>query len=197
MEDRAPRSPRFGLCLLMAFALSTSPSHAGETAPASGGSPTPARQGLPIADAAARAWASDAALVYVENDDELNAAGLCPRWGYLYFSPKLERARAWSVRGTTITVAEDVDVRFEAPALSPAWLDADQALAAAEKGGGGAYRKEFGGKLQTMLLMRGAVVERGPDFPNWTFVYAAPGAPSLYVAVNAADAKVARTWRVR
>jgi hypothetical protein len=46
-----------------------------------------------------------------------------------------------------------------------------------------------------MLLMRGAFSEKDPDVTTWTFVYSAPGAPSLFVVVDATDGKVQRTWR--
>lgn len=47
----------------------------------------------------------------------------------------------------------------------------------------------------TMLLMRGAFSEGDPDTTSWTLVYSAPGAPSLFVVVDAAAGKVQRTWR--
>lgn len=157
--------------------------------------PFAARAGLALASTAAQAWTSDAALVYIENDDELLAGATSVRWGYLFYSPSLERARVWSVRDGHIAAAENLDMRFDAPPVAPEWIDSDRALAAAEDGGGGAFRKEFGGKLVTMLLMRGAFSEGDPDVTTWTFVYSAPGAPSLFVVVDAADGKVQRTWR--
>ena len=191
MDDRALRSPSLASLVVLSLAatLATKPAMAGEPAP------SPAREGLAVAASAARAWASDAVLVYVENDDVLDASGRSPRWGYLFHSPSRERARVWSVRDGRIALAEDLDLRFDAPPVPAGWLDSDAALAAAEKGGGGAFRKEHGGRLETMLLMRGAVSERGADVTTWTFVYRAPGAPSLFVVVNAADGKVQRTWR--
>lgn len=157
--------------------------------------PYAARQGLDLATAAARAWSPDAVLVYLENDEALDPAGASPRWGYLFYSASQDRARVWSVRAGRIAVAENLDMRFNAPPVSADWLDSGRALAAAEHGGGERYRKEFKGKLVTMLLMRGAFSEADPDVTTWTFVYSAPGAPSLFVVVDAADGKVQRTWR--
>lgn len=162
---------------------------------AEGNAAFPARQGLELASTAAQSWSADAALVYIENDDVLGDGATSARWGYLFYSPSLERARVWSVRDGRIAAAENLDMRFDAPPVSGEWIDSGRALAAAEQGGGGAFRKEFGGKLVTMLLMRGAFSEGDPDVTTWTFVYNAPGAPSLFVVVDAADGKVQRTWR--
>ena len=157
--------------------------------------PFAARNGLELASAAAQAWSPDAVLVYVENDDALDPAGVSPRWGYLFYSSQLQRSRVWSVRNGRIAVAENLDMRFDAPPVAADWLDSSAALASAEKGGGAAFCKQSGGKLVTMLLMRGAFSEADPDVTTWTFVYSAPGAPSLFVVVDATDGKVQRTWR--
>ena len=188
MDDR---TWKLTSCLGLALAglLLATPSGAESAAP------FPARQGLALASTAAQAWAADAALVYLENDEALADGASSARWGYLFYSPSLERARVWSVRDGHIAVAENLDMRFDAPPVAPDWIDSGQALAAAESGGGGAFRKEFGGKLVTMLLMRGAFSEGDPDVTTWTFIYNAPGAPSLFVVVDAADGKVQRTWR--
>lgn len=188
MDDRTWKpTPR--LAGLLAALLLATASRA-ETA-----APFAARAGLALASSAAQAWTPDAALVYVENDDELLAGATSARWGYLFYSPSLERSRVWSVRDGRIAAAENLDMRFDAPPVAPAWIDSDRAFAAAEAGGGGAFRKEHGGRLVTMLLMRGAFSEGDPDVTTWTFVYSAPGSPSLFVVVDAADGKVQRTWR--
>ncbi len=188
MDDRTWKltSRLLGACTALLLACS---SHAGTPAAFA------ARQGLELATTAAQAWAADAALVYIENDETLADGANCERWGYLFYSPSLERSRVWSVRDGHIAVAENLDMRFDAPPVSAEWIDSGQALASAEAGGGGAFRKEFGGRLVTMLLMRGAFSEGDPDVTTWTFVYSAPGAPSLFVVVDATDGKVQRTWR--
>jgi hypothetical protein len=135
-------------------------------------------------------------LVYVENDEALDAAaGTSPRWSYLFYSASHDRARVWSVRDDRIVVAEDLDIRFDAPPVAAGWLDSGAAIAAAERGAGDEVRKLNGAHLETMLLMRGAFSEGDPDATTWTLVYRAPGAPSLFVVVSAADGKVQRTWR--
>ncbi len=187
MDDRTWKLTSRLAGMVTAWLLATS-SRAGDAAP------YPARQGLELASTAAQAWSADAALVYIENDDALESA-TSARWGYLFYSPSLERARVWSVRDGRIAVAENLDMRFDAPPVSAEWLDSDRALVAAESGGGEAFRKEYGGKLVTMLLMRGAFSEGDPDRTTWTFVYSAPGSPSLFVVVDAADGRVQRTWR--
>ena len=188
MDDRIPkRFPRAWLVLaglLVAAAC-----------PAADAPPFDAREGLELATAAARAWSPDAALVYVENDEALDPAGASPRWGYLFYSAHEKRARVWSLRHGRIAQAENLDMRFDAPPVLPGWLDSGAALASAEQAGGAEFRHKAGGRLVSMLLMRGAFSEADPDVTTWTFVYEATGAPSLFVVVDAARGKVQRTWR--
>lgn len=154
-----------------------------------------ARSGMELAADAARSWAPDAYLTYVENDDDLDAQGAAVRWGYLFYSPSLDRSRAYSIRDGKIVVAENLDMKFEAPALAAGWIDSDRALAAAEASVGQAFRTKYQGRLTTMLLMRGAFQEGDPDETTWTLVYTSPTAPALFVMVDATGAKVRRTWR--
>lgn len=154
-----------------------------------------ARGGLALAEDAARSWAPDAYLTYVENDDDLDVQGAAIRWGYLFYSPSRDQSRAYSVRDGRILVAENLDMKFEAPALAPDWIDSDRALAAAEASVGQSFRTKYQGRLTTMLLMRGAFQEGDPDETTWTIVYTSPGAPALFVMVDASGAKVRRTWR--
>ena len=188
MDDRT-RKLSVSVCLGLAGLLVAAISPARDAAPCA------ARQGLELASAAAQAWSPDAVLVYLENDEALDPAGASPRWGYLFYSAVQNRARVWSVRNGHIAVAANLDLRFDAPPVSPNWLDSGPALAAAEQGGGAAFRKESRGKLVSMLLMRGAFSEADPDVTTWTFVYSSPGAPSLFVVVDAGNGKVQRTWR--
>jgi len=192
MDDRAPRSSLPTLLAAAALALLCV---AGPVA-AKTATPVAARSGLELASAAAQSWSGDAVLVYVENDEALDAAaGTSPRWSYLFYSASHDRARVWSVRDDRIVVAEDLDIRFDAPPVAAGWLDSGAAIAAAERGAGDVVRKLNGAHLETMLLMRGAFSEGDPDATTWTLVYRAPGAPSLFVVVSAADGKVQRTWR--
>jgi hypothetical protein len=193
MDDRAPRSPFPTRILAVALALSCA---AGRVV-AKDATPFAARGGLELASAAAQSWSGDAVLVYVENDEGLNndAAGTSPRWSYLFYSASQDRARVWSVRGGRIVVAENLDMRFDAPPIAAGWLDSGAAIAAAERSAGDEIRKLHGAHLETMLLMRGAFSEGDPDATTWTLVYRAPGAPALFVVVSAADGKVQRTWR--
>jgi hypothetical protein len=191
MDDRAAQSRKLTLVALLALTVQM----LAGPGPASGAPAYAARQGLELASAAAQSWSGDAVLVYVENDEPLDPAGASSRWGYLFYSASQERARVWSVRDGRIAVAENLDMRFDAPPVAADWLDSAPALAVAEQGGGAGFRKEFGGRLMTMLLMRGAFSEGDPDVTTWTFVYSAPGAPSLFVVVDATAGKVQRTWR--
>jgi hypothetical protein len=163
--------------------------------PADDQTATTARAGLGLAAEAARAWAPDASLIYVENDEPLDPGGAALRWGYLYYSPALDKARAYSVQGGRIVLAENLEVKFEAPPLVSDWMDSGAALEVAEREAGREFRRQHGGQLGTMLLMRGAFQDAQPDQTTWTFVYNSPGAPSLFVVVDASAGKVRRTWR--
>lgn len=174
---------------LMLLAACAGPVAAGERAPFA------ARAGLDLAADAAHSWAGDAALVYLENDEPLDASGAAERWGYLFYSPGQEKSRVYSLRQGKIVVAEYLEMRFEAPPLASDWIDSDAALAAAERGGGREFREKHAGRLGTMLLMRGAFADDDPDQTTWTLIYTAPDGPSLFIVVDASEGKVRRTWR--
>ena len=161
------------------------------------GDPAPyaARAGLDLAAEAARIWAADARLIYVENDEPVAADGTAVRWGYLFHSETRGRARSYTIRDGGILEAADLDFELDAPPLDAAWVDSDVALAAAEKKAGRAYCAEHGGRLATMLLIRGAFDERHPDASTWAVVYTADDQPALTIVIDAADAKVVRQWK--
>jgi len=157
--------------------------------------PFAARAGVAGSAAAAQIWAPDAFLVYVENDEDLDDRGVAPRWGYLYYSPSLQKARAYSLRDGAIAVAEDLEMKFEAPPLAADWVDSDAALRAAEERVGRAFRRKHAGRLSMMLLSRGTFQVDEPDATIWTVIYTSPHAASLFVVVDAAQGRVRRTWR--
>ncbi len=154
-----------------------------------------ARAGLEIATAAAKSWSPDAVLVYLENDEDLDAQGAATRWGYLFYSSSTQKARAYSVRDGRILVAENLGMKFEAPPVAAGWIDSGTAIEAAEREVGRAFKQQSGGRLTTMLLMRGAFDDTNPDRTTWTLIYTVPNAPSLFVVVDAAEGKVRRTWK--
>lgn len=191
MDDSSRRSRSLARALAAsAILLAAGVAGAGDPPP-----PFAAREGLELASAAAAAWSGDAQLVYIENDEALEDGGRSARWGYLFHSASLDRARGWSVRGGKLVVADDLALRFDAPPVAAGWLDSGAAVSAAESGGGAEYRKAHGGRLVNMLLVRGALSEGEPDATTWTFVYGATGQPSLFVVVDATTGKVQRTWR--
>ena len=157
--------------------------------------PVSARAGLDLADAAARIWSPDASLIYLENDEALDSHGAAPRWGYLYYSPTLEKARVYSVRAGKIVVAEDLQMKFEAPPVAGDWIDSGTAFQLADAGAARRFCFEHDARLETMLLMRGAIQEDDPDQTTWMLVYTAPNVPSLFVVLAAADGRLLRTWR--
>jgi hypothetical protein len=154
-----------------------------------------ARGGLDLAAAAAHAWAADAELIYVENDEDVDAQGAAGRWGYLFHSKSLDRSRGYSIRDGRILVAENLELKFDAPVLARDWVDSGAALAAADRDAGDRFRREHDGRLHTMLLVRGAFLDEDPDRTTWAIVYTSETAPSLFVVVDAQDGRVRRTWR--
>ncbi|HTR97639.1 MAG TPA: hypothetical protein VMH61_07025 [Candidatus Acidoferrales bacterium] len=157
--------------------------------------PFAARAGLDRATVAASVWATDAQLVYLENDEALGDDGTSARWGYLFYSPSLQRARAYSLRGGKIVVAENLEMKFEAPPVPTGWIDSDAALRAADASLGRDYRRDHAARASTMLLTRGTFQDGDPDPATWTVVYTSPNAPSLFVVIDAATGKVSRSWR--
>ena len=168
--------------------------HAG-VARADDPNPFAARAGLDVARASASAWAGDSYLVYVENDEPVGAAGTAERWGYLFYSPSLDQSRAYSVRDGKVVAAGTLGMKFEAPPLSLDWIDSGAALEVGDRVAASEFRKAGGAQLTTMLLMRGAFQDEDPNQTTWTLIYTSPKAPSLFVVVDAAQAKVRRTWR--
>lgn len=157
--------------------------------------PFPAGAGVDGTAAAARVWAADAFLVYIENDEDVGDRGTAPRWGYLYYSPSLQKSRVYSLRDGAIVVAEDLEMKFEAPPLAARWVDSDAALAAADERAGRAFCREHHGRLSQMLLSRAMFESDDPDATTWTVIYTSPHAASLFVLVDAASGAVRRTWR--
>ena len=178
-------SPRIALFL----ALLAVPSWAGKDP-----DPVPAKAGLAAARAAALAWAQDAVLVYIENDEDLAAGGGSPRWSYLFRSGAKKRARGYSVRDGEIVASSYLPFAFDSPPNQEGWIDSGAAERAADEKGGREYRDLHGGAPATMLLMRGAFYDKDPDLTTWTVIYRAPGAPSLFVLVDAATGKAKRSW---
>jgi len=154
-----------------------------------------ARAGLDLAGAAAHTWSPDAVLIYLENDEPLDTHGASMRWGYLFYSPELQKARGYSVREGKILVAEDLTMKFEAPPIPTEWIDSAAAFTASDEGPARSFCHEHDGHLDTMLLLRGAIEADQPDHTTWMLVYSAPNLPSLFVVLDAANGKVLRTWR--
>jgi hypothetical protein len=154
-----------------------------------------ARTGLGLAESAARIWSPDAALVYVENDEDVDPAGSAPRWGYLFYSPSRVKARAYSIRDQKIVVAEDLEIKLQPPPVTAGWIDSGAARRAGELAGGQAYCRDHQGRLGTMLLLRGAFSDQDADRTTWMLVYTSPATPSLFVVVDAVSGAVFRTWR--
>jgi hypothetical protein len=158
-------------------------------------SPFTARAGVELAWDAARSWAADARLIYIENDEDVSTDGSAIRWGYLFYSKTKGKARGYSVRDGKILEATDLGFDFDAPALPDLWVDSAIALAAAEKKAGAKYREEHAGRLSAMLLIRGAFDEKKPDASTWTLVYTSETEPSLFVVIDAAEGNVLKTWK--
>ena len=180
---------RAGACGLLAISLLAAPAPAGDRMPVH------ARAGIDLAHDAAVAWAADAALVYIENDEAFDTHGASLRWGYVFHSATLNKARVYSIRGGKIVVAEDLGMKFEAPPIAGEWIDSGTAFRLADEGPARRFRFENDGRLDAMLLLRGAIQEDQPDRTTWMLVYSAPNLPSLFVVLDAVDGTVLRTWR--
>jgi hypothetical protein len=154
-----------------------------------------ARDGLELATSSAHNWAEDSVLVYLENDDIVDAQGSAARWGYLFYSAHLDRWRAYSLSDDKVENAGELGFAFDAPQVEANWIDSDRAYAAAEKAGGRAYRDQNSGALRSMLLIRGAFGEDDPNRTTWTLVYDSAHAPSLFVVVDAENGDVVRAWK--
>lgn len=154
-----------------------------------------ARSGLDAATDAAHSWATDAQLVYLENDEIVGPDGSAARWGYLFYSQSRGKARGYSIRDGKLDEATDLGFDFDAPPVSDDWIDSGNALAVAEAKGGARFCVEAGGRLATMLLVRGAFHEQTPNATTWAVVYESPTAPSLFVVVDAKKGEVVRMWR--
>ena len=157
--------------------------------------PFSAKAGLDVAVNAAHSWATDAQLVYLENDEVVGPDGNAGRWGYLFYSENRGRARGYSIRDGKLDEASDLDFELDAPPVSNTWVDSNIALAAAEKKAGAKYCIDNQGRLATMLLSRGAFHERTPDATTWALVYTSQTAPALFVVVDASKGEVVRMWR--
>ncbi len=154
-----------------------------------------AHDGLSLATAAAQTWAADGFLVYLENDEPVDAHGAAGRWGYLFYSPSLDRARAYSVRDGRIVTAQDLGGHMPAPPVHAGWIDSDAARRAADAEAARVFGRHATAEVATMLLARGAFGDADPDPTSWTVVYHAPGAASLFVTVDAITGAVRRSWR--
>jgi len=187
MDLRLQLSLYLALILVVGFAPATS---AGDHTPYSAGN------GLELATSAAESWSADARLVYIENDERVDANGLAVRWGYLFYSEREDEARGYTIRDGKILEAVELEFELEdPPPLAQNWVDSDVALAAAENKAGRKYRDEQGGHLSTMLLIRGAFYHKKPNLSTWTLLYISESAPALWVVVSAENGKVLKTWR--
>ena len=153
------------------------------------------RDVLDLAQDAARAWADDARLVYLENDEPVDARGRSARWGLLYWSAVRDEARAYSLREDEVQRAEDLGFDFAPPALAADWIDSEQARLHADEAGGSAFVRDHGGRLRTMLLVRGVLHLDDPERTTWTCVYDAPSQPSLWIVLDATNGEVLRRWK--
>lgn len=165
--------------------------------PALAGDPPPfsAREGESLVRDAADAWAGDAELVYIENDEALSDLGRAERWGYLFYSEQRGESRAYSVRDGKIRTATDLSFDLPAPPLAAQWIDSGRALAIADEKKGDDFRAEHAGRLRTMLLVRGLLDLGEPDRTAWAVVYESEQTSSLWVVVDATTGKVVKTWR--
>jgi hypothetical protein len=82
--------------------------------------------------------------------------GAATRWGYLFYSPSRDRARAYSVRDGRIVAAQDLGAHMPAPPVHPGWIDSDAARRAADAEAVHVFGRRSTVEVATMLLARGA-----------------------------------------
>lgn len=147
-----------------------------------------------LAREAARAWADDARLIFVENDADIDTDGRAPRWGFLFWSRQRDAARAYSLSADEILLATEPGIDLPALPISTTWIDSEEVLARAEEEGGRKYRQERGGTVENMVLVRGIFHEKHPERTTWTVVYRSRDFPSLWVVLDAATGDLVRRW---
>lgn len=185
MKHAAHRNRRALVIACVLNTVAASPLLARDPVPISAGS------AFDLALEAARAWSVDATLVYLENDEAVDANGAAFRWGYLFYSPELDDARAYSVANGEIVATLDPSFRFDAPPLPGSWLDSDDALRLAQEH----VREQALGLPSSMVLLRGAFDGEKPDRTCWLVSFRQEGAPATFVVVDSAEGRVVRTWR--
>lgn len=149
---------------------------------------------IELAREAARAWADDARLIYVENDADIDATGRAPRWGFLFWSRQRDATRAYSLSNSEILLATEPGIDLPALPISSTWIDSGRVLARAEDEGGRDYRQERGGAVENMVLVRGIFHEKHPERTTWTVVYSSRDYPSLWVVLDAATGDLVKRW---
>jgi hypothetical protein len=167
------------------------------SAPAVAGSdaaPVGAAQVRNLADDAARAWADDAELLYVENDADVDLQGSAQRWGYLYWSRERNASRVYSLRDGKIELAENPGVDLPSLPLERGWIDSPEAIQKAEDAGGRDYREKHAGRIESVVLVRGIFHEEHPERETWTVIYASDDSPSLWVVIDAESGDFVRKW---
>jgi hypothetical protein len=147
-----------------------------------------------LADDAARSWAEDARLLYVENDADVSLGGHAKSWGYLYWSDHRDAGRSYSLHEDRIVLANNPSVDLPSLPLHDNWIDSDAALDQAEASGGRDYRENRAGRVQNMVLVRGVFDEEHPERSTWTVVYSSPSYPSLWIVIDATSGDLVRKW---
>jgi hypothetical protein len=154
-----------------------------------------ARQGLDQAFDAARTWAEDAYLIYLENDEPVGTSGDASRWGYLFHSPARGISRGYSLQDGSIRVASDLGFEFPSPPLPGQWVDSSDAFQEAHKECGREYCEKTGGVVASMFLVGGLLHPKNPEAATWAILYESKAEPGLWVVVDAESGKVVRRWR--
>jgi len=100
--------------------------------------PQTARDPLPMLEALAQAWASDAYLVRLGGDVDPNGHSLF--WHYVFYSPSLMRHQAWFIAGDLIVKIKLDETIEDTLAVPVNWLNSDTIMTIAEAHGGREFR---------------------------------------------------------
>lgn len=143
----------------------------------SGATTTPAAANRTAADAAAVAFASDAALVQVEGND-LDESGAAQEWVYTYYSDTANKTGAAAAHGFVLLngavvsdFAVDIANLHSTSPLPARWLDSRPAAVIAEQHSNG-FRSRHTDATVSAVLAPGLTSETG-EGTTWRLLYSA------------------------
>lgn len=141
----------------------------------------------PGAEAAAREWAPDAALVYAESADSLASDGSARAWSFVFWSAEARTSRGFTVRGGGRLDAFDLPFAFDPAPIEAGWQDMTAVLVQADRDPAVAPIRAAGRPV-VAVLSRGLVIGKGEVRSSWLITYpvlgSAPGQEMVFDALR-------------